>query len=86
MQFRRSLKEDGWKMIDPKAKLLERERFGDPEPGAPEEDDQSTEPHALHAVPGGSHHRDDLLDARRIRRVAKTFVARWPPGGAAGDG
>ena len=22
MQFRRSLKEDGWKMIDPKAKLL----------------------------------------------------------------
>ena len=27
MQFRRSLKEDGWKMIDPKAKLLERETY-----------------------------------------------------------
>jgi hypothetical protein len=32
MQFRRSLKEDGWKMIDPKAKLLERVRFANPSP------------------------------------------------------
>jgi hypothetical protein len=28
------------------------------------------------AVTGRSHHSDDLLDLRRIRRVANTLVAR----------
>jgi hypothetical protein len=56
--------------------LGERERFADPQPGAPEHDDQPPKPDAVGAIAGGAHDGDDLLDRRRVRRVAEPFVAR----------
>jgi hypothetical protein len=56
----------------------------DAQAGAPEHDDQPTEPLAVGAIAGGAHDRDDLLDGRRIGRVAKSLVARRAPGVEAG--
>jgi hypothetical protein len=44
----------------------------DPQPGTPEHDDQPAQPHRLRSVPRGSH----LLHGWRVRRTAKTLVAR----------
>ena len=52
----------------------ERERFADPQPGTPQHDNQPAEPHAVQAIVSGAHHRDDLLNCRRVRRVEKPFV------------
>jgi len=62
-----------------KIALGERERLRDPQPRSPQHDDQSAHPNALRAFPGAPHHRDDLLDTRRIRRIAKTLIPRRPP-------
>jgi hypothetical protein len=35
-------------------------------------------PHCLKPIPRGSHHRDDRLHARRVRRVPKALGARNP--------
>ena len=64
--------------------LGERERFVDPQAGAPEHDDQPAQPLAVQRVAGGAHDRDDLLDRRRIGRVAHALVARRAAGVEAG--
>jgi hypothetical protein len=40
-------------------------RLADPQPGAPQHDDQAPEPDALAILAGGAHDRDDLLDRGR---------------------
>jgi hypothetical protein len=52
-----------------------RERFLDPQPGTPQDHDQAAQATAVRAVTGGAHDGDDLLDLRRIGRVAQTLVA-----------
>jgi hypothetical protein len=59
--------------------LGEVERFGDPKPRAPEHDDQAAQAVAVDARTGVAHHRNDLLDSRRICWIAQTLVARWTP-------
>ena len=56
----------------------ERERLVDTQAGAPEHDDQPTQPAAVHAVAGGAHNGDDLLHRRWVGRVADPLVARRP--------
>jgi hypothetical protein len=41
--------------------------------------DQRAQAHALRAIACSAHHRDDLLDARRIRRIPTTPVPWRPP-------
>jgi hypothetical protein len=48
----------------------------DAQPGSPEDHDQAAQPAAVGAVTGRSHHSDDLLDFRRIGRVAQALVTR----------
>jgi len=45
--------------------LGQRKRLADPQAGAPQHDDQTTQPGAVSIVAGGAHDGDDLLDARR---------------------
>jgi len=42
--------------------LLERERFADPQTGAPEQDDNGAQTMSVGSVADGAHNRDDLLD------------------------
>jgi hypothetical protein len=60
--------------------LGERERLTDPQPSAPQHNDQAAQPATVDTVTGVAHHADDLIDRRRIRRVAHPLVARRPPG------
>jgi hypothetical protein len=60
--------------------LGQRQRLADPQSGAPQHDDQATQPGAVNAVTGLSHDRDDLLDWRRVRRVSEALVPRWASG------
>ena len=55
--------------------LTQRERFADPQPGAPEHNDQAAEPDRLVVGAGGVHHGNDLLDARKVGWVPLAFVA-----------
>jgi len=59
--------------------LVERKRFADPQPSAPQHDDHAAQPQAVGAVPGGSHDGDDLLDRGRVGWVAKSLVSRRHP-------
>ena len=54
--------------------LGERERFADPQAGAPQDDDQRTESDPVGIIARCAHDRDDLLDRRRIRRIAQALV------------
>ena len=65
---------------------MERERFVDPQSGAPQQHDQRTKPVAVGAVAGRAHHRDDLLDRRRISRILLAFVSGWTASVVAGHG
>jgi hypothetical protein len=56
--------------------LGQRQRLIDPQPGAPEHDDQTVEAVTVASVMGMAHDRDDLLDGRRVCRVALPVVAR----------
>jgi hypothetical protein len=60
--------------------LGERERLADAQAGAPQRDDQAAQAAAVDAVAGAAHDGHDLLDRRRIRRVAHPRVARRPAG------
>jgi hypothetical protein len=60
--------------------LGKRERLLDAQPGPPHDHDQSTQPATVRVVAGGAHDRDDLLDLRRIGRLAQTLVA-WSVAG-----
>jgi hypothetical protein len=44
-------------------------------PRAPQHDDQAAQPAAMAPVAGGAHDRDDLLDGRRVGRIAASLVA-----------
>jgi hypothetical protein len=66
--------------------LVERERLLDPQPGAPEHRDQRAQARAMAILAGGAHHRDDLLDARRVGRVVLALVARRAACVVAGQG
>jgi hypothetical protein len=58
-----------------KIALRERERFADPQPGTPQHDDHAAQPHPLLAVARSAHHRDDLFNCWRVRRIQEAFVA-----------
>jgi hypothetical protein len=64
--------------------LAERERFVDAQAGAPQHHNQSAKPPPVHTVAGDPHDRDDLLDDRRVGRIAHAFVARRTAGMKAG--
>jgi len=51
----------------------------DPQAGAPEHDDQSAQAIAVSGLAGFAHHGDDLLDPRRIGRVAHPLVGGGRP-------
>jgi len=57
--------------------FLKRERFIDPEPGTPEQDDQGAKALTVGAVTDGSHDRNDLLDGGRISGVLLALVPWW---------
>ena len=52
-----------------------RQRLLDPKPAAPKDDDHGAEPSAVAISANLAHHGDDLLDRRRVGRVAQSFVA-----------
>jgi hypothetical protein len=58
----------------------ERERLVDAQPGAPEHDDHRAQPEPVAVIAGLAHDGDDLIDRRRVRRVADALVARRPTG------
>jgi hypothetical protein len=57
--------------------LLKCERFADPQPCAPQQDDQRAQPSTLSAISDPAHHFDDLLDGWRVGWVALALVPRW---------
>ena len=56
--------------------LAERERFLDAHSSSPQDHDQTAQSTAVRVVTGRAHDGDDLLDLRRIGRLAQTLVAR----------
>jgi hypothetical protein len=56
--------------------LVERERFVDAQPGAPEHDDQPAHPQAVRRGAGLAHDGDGLLDLRRIDGRTTALVPR----------
>jgi hypothetical protein len=52
------------------------ECLADPQPGAPEQHDQSSQTRAIWPAASGAHNGDDLLDGGRIGRVSKPLVPR----------
>jgi hypothetical protein len=56
--------------------FAEGEGLVDAKAGSPQHDDQSAKPTTLDTVAGATHDRDDLLDSRRIGRIAPALVAR----------
>jgi hypothetical protein len=48
----------------------------DPQPSTPEQHDQGAEPLPVGAIAGSTHHRDDLLNGRRVGRVVLALVPR----------
>jgi hypothetical protein len=56
--------------------FVEVERLLDAQPGAPQDHDQPADPIAADAIAGSAHDSNDLLDPRRIGRVAHPLVPR----------
>jgi hypothetical protein len=54
------------------------------QPGTPEQHDECPRPQSVQRVAGAAHDRDQLLDGRRIGRVAQCFVAWRTPAVVAG--
>src|SRR5436305_11666524 len=54
--------------------LRQGERLADPQPCPPEHDDDAAQPKSVGAIAGRAHHRDDLLDGRRVGWIAQPFV------------
>jgi hypothetical protein len=50
------------------------------QPGSPQNDDQAAKSPAVRVVAGRAHHRDDLLNLRRIGRIPNALVARRTAG------
>jgi hypothetical protein len=60
--------------------LGERERLADPQPSAPQHDDQAAQPAAVDTVTGAAQHGDDLSIVGGSAGVAHPLVARRPAG------
>lgn len=56
--------------------LDQRKSLADPQTGAPQHNDQAPQPQTIGTIPRSTHHRDDLLDGRRVRRVAQPLIPR----------
>ena len=56
----------------------EGERLADPQPGAPQHDDQTTQTLAMLTLAGGAQERGDLLHARRVGRIANPLCFAVP--------
>jgi hypothetical protein len=56
--------------------FVQVERLLDPQPGAPQDDNQRADPPAADTLTGSAHHSDDLLHSRRIGRVSHPLVPR----------
>jgi len=54
----------------------ERERLLDAQSGAPKHDDRRAQPPPVPVLGGVAHDGDDLIDGRRVSRVAHALVAR----------
>jgi hypothetical protein len=62
--------------------FIKRERFADPQPGAPEHNDDAAQPDTVGTISGSAHHGDDLLDARWVRWIPNPLCcAAQPLGG-----
>ena len=72
-----------------KVALGQREGFADPKARSPQHNDHAAQPHAVRTVSRSTHDRDDLVDARRVWRIAQTLVSRrrprWNSGNVAGE-
>jgi hypothetical protein len=53
--------------------LGEIESLADPKTSPPQNHDQRSQPRAISTTARGAHHRDDLLDRGRVRRIAATL-------------
>lgn len=60
--------------------LGQRERLVDPQPGPPQHNDQPVDAIAVPDVGSVPHYRDDLIDHRRVSRVALALVPGRPTG------
>jgi hypothetical protein len=69
-----------------KVGLGQRERLVDPQPGAPQHHDQRADATAVAIVAGVAHHGHDLIDGRRVSRVALALVPWRDPGTKPGCG
>ena len=58
--------------------LGQRQRLVDPKPRTPEHHDQPVQAIAVRSASRHPHDRDDLIDRRRVSRVAPTLVRRRP--------
>jgi hypothetical protein len=65
-------------------RLVQGESFIDAKTRSPQDDDQPAKPPTVQAVARGPHDRDDLLDGRRVGRVAPPLVGRSMTGMKAG--
>ena len=59
--------------------FAQRQRLGDAQAAAPEDDDQGAEPVAVAVVAGLAHHGDDLFDGRRVGGIEPALVAGGRP-------
>jgi hypothetical protein len=57
------------------ARLAKRQRLVDAQPGPPKHDDHTAQPTSVTAIAGRPHDGDDLLDGRRVGRIAQALVA-----------
>jgi hypothetical protein len=54
--------------------LGERERLADPQPGAPQHDDDPAQTQTIGSLARGVYHGADLLDGRWVGRVMQSLV------------
>jgi hypothetical protein len=52
------------------------ERFANPQTGSPQQDDERSGAEAVRRRAGTPHDRNDLLDGRRVGRIAQALVTR----------
>jgi hypothetical protein len=57
--------------------LGQRQRLADPQPGTPQHDDQTAQPHPIRIITRSAHHGDDLLNRRWVWRVLQALIAWW---------
>jgi hypothetical protein len=62
-------------LSEPRSLSVKGEGFADAKPGAPQHDDQATQPRAVGVVAGGAHDGDDLFDRWRVSGVTQPLVA-----------